>query len=301
MENGHKLGSSVLVLGGTGFLGSRLTASLRDDGQNVAVIGAPTTPRAQASLGRRIAAAIRRHAPSAVFHLIGSGTPTPRNGLEYHVAKNVGTAQIVATALCTADFDGTLVFTSTGAVYGNTPVAARECTPPRPLTSHAWSKLEAERRLGDAAPRVVVARLFQVYGEGQRKLVVYDLARRIHLENGPLHLQSTGHETRDLAYVDDVAAALGALAADQPSWPPGAAIFNVASGVGIRIDTLARRLLYLAGQGHREVIPAPEADGNPLVASVGDPTKLGRVGITIPTVSDDTLMRTLEWTAAHVD
>lgn len=288
----------VLVLGGTGFLGSHLTAALRLDGERVIVIGAPPDARLKC-LGHRIAATVRQHAPATVFHLIGSGTPAPRADADYHVTKNVGTALAVATALRSVDFDGTLVFTSTGAVYGNTPVAVSECAPLRPLTSHARSKLDAEHILSSAAPRVVVARLFQVYGEGQRKLVVHDLARRIHGEDGPLRLRSTGAETRDLAYVDDVVVALRALAASRLSRNNGVDVFNVASGVGVRIDGLARRMLRLAGQGHRQVVPDPETDGNPLEACLGDSSKLALLGVRVPAASDTTLARTLDWTAAH--
>lgn len=288
----------VLILGGTGFLGSHLAAALRLDGEEVIVIGAPPPAHGE-SLRRRIAVAIRRQTPATVFHLIGSGTPAPRADPDYHMAKNVWTARAVASALRSADFDGTLVFTSTGAVYGNTLVAASECAPLCPLTCHAQSKLEAERILASVAPRVVVARLFQVYGEGQRKLVVHDLARRIHCEDGPIRLRSTGAEIRDLAYVDDVVIALRALAAPRPSPSGGADVFNVASGVGIRIDDLARRLLRLAGHGHRQVVLDPNADGNPLEASLGDPSKLANLGVTVPPASDATLLRTLDWTSAY--
>jgi UDP-glucose 4-epimerase len=290
----------ILILGGTGFLGSHLVASLSNGGEDACVISTPTTPDAKAGLGLQIAAAIRHNRPSTIFHLIGSGTPALRANPDYHLTKNVGAARVVTAALRAADFDGTLVFTSTGAVYGNTPVAASESVRPRPLTGHARSKLEAEHVLGEAAPRVVVARLFQVYGEGHRKLVVHDLARRICLEDGPLRLRSTGAETRDLAFVDDVVAALRALA-NSRSPTCGSEIYNVASGVGVRIDALARRLLFLAGQEHREVVPAHQAEENPLMASVGDPTKLVQLGIAIPQASDETLLRALDWTAAHAD
>jgi nucleoside-diphosphate-sugar epimerase len=290
----------VLVLGGTGFVGSHLTTALRLKGTEVVVISAPT-PELREDLERRIARAIRGRRPSTVFNLLGSGAPAPRDESDYHEVRNAGAARSVAAAVRSADFDGTLVFTSTGAVYGNTPAAASEGAPLRPITAHARSKLDAEQILLEAAPYVIVARLFQVFGEGQRKLVVHDLARRIHREEGPLRLRSTGAETRDLAYVSDVVAALCALAAAGKALTPGAHVFNVASGVGIRIDELARRLLHLADQGHRLVVPGSDACENPLAASLGDPAKLIQFGVVVPPPSDATLLRTLNWTAANAD
>jgi nucleoside-diphosphate-sugar epimerase len=292
--------SPVLVLGGTGFLGSHLTAALIRDGVKAIVIPSESVGNEERLCGL-ISGAIRQHDPSTVFHLIGSGLPAERADPGYHVTKNVGAARAVARAMRSSHFGGSVVFTSTGAVYGNTPIPVSECAPLCPLTPHAQSKLEAERILCDAAPRVVVTRLFQLYGEGQRKLVVHDLARRIHLEDGPLRLQSTGSETRDLAYVEDVASALRRLAESRSSLTNGTSVFNVASGVGTRIDDLAQRLLGIAGQGHRRVVPSPQADRNPLKASVGDPAKLAQLGLQVPAVSDATLARTLEWTATYAD
>ncbi|MCB1027951.1 MAG: NAD(P)-dependent oxidoreductase, partial [Microthrixaceae bacterium] len=205
-------------------------------------------------------------------------------------------ARALASALRSTDYRGTLLFASTGGVYGNTDHPVDEQAPVQPVTRYARAKLEAERILVDAAASVVIARLFQVYGEGQRKLVVYDLAHRVHNERGPLTLRSSGAEVRDLAHVEGVVGALRLLlsAADRPQH----LVVNVATGVGTRIDDLARRLLDLAGHRGREVRPGPDGDQNPLKASIADVSKLRGLGAEVASVSDASLLGVLNWVAA---
>jgi UDP-glucose 4-epimerase len=285
------------VLGGTGFVGSHLTAALRRSGAEVAVVEAPPSAAAR-HFEDDLTSALRRHRPTAVVHLIGSGTPTLRRR-GYHEARNVQAARAVASAMRSTDYTGTLLFASTGGVYGNVGHAVDEQAPLLPVTDYARAKLEAERILTDATASVVIARLFQVYGEGQRKLVVYELARRVQGERGPLRLQSSGAEVRDLAHVDEVVGALRSLLAADLDLGCRSPVINVASGVGTRIDDLARRLLRLAGQDHREVLPGKASDQNPLKVSVGDASKLRGLGVTVSPVSDSLLLGVLEWVAAN--
>jgi len=297
---GRRKTAGTLVLGGSGFIGSHLTESLRADGCEVCVIDpARDATFSPEWLEERITSSVRSFRPTTIFHLIGSGSPQGRGNGGYHSRKNFDIAKVVATALCSADFQGRVIFASSGAVYGNTSVPASETQAPCPITTYASTKLQAEGLLRESIPRLVVARLFQVFGVGQRKLVVYDLARRIQAEEGPLRLMSTGHERRDFVYVDEAVAALRFLARASNAAIGNDATFNIASGVGMRIDALASRLLELAGQTDRAIVPAEGAKENALSSSVGDPTKLASMGHRILGVSDEQLERTLIWTATH--
>lgn len=285
----------ALVLGGTGFVGSHLVAALRRDGVEVAVVEAPRLAAA-GQFERDLTLALRQHRPRAVVHLIGSGGPALRQP-GYHEAKNVGTARGVANALRSCDYTGTLLFASSGGVYGNVDCPVNEQAQVLPVTDYARAKLEAERVLTDATSCVVIARLFQVYGEGQRKLVVYDLARRIQAGRGPLQLQSSGAEVRDLAHVNEVVGALRSLLSIETDVGSQSLVINVATGVGTRVEDLARRLLRLAGQAHRDVLPGKDGDQNPLKASVGDASKLKGLGVSLSPVCDTSLRGVLDWVA----
>lgn len=217
----------------------------------------------------------------------------------YHAIKNVELTRSFVGVLQNVGYSGVVVYASSAAVYGNTSRPARELDPPRPLGDYGLAKLGAERSVG-ALDSVVVARLFQVFGVGQDKLVVHDLADRIVRSTGPLHLQSSGTEIREFI---DVAAAVAALrflatlASDNSSAP---AVFNVASGHATTISDLARRLLRLAGRDGDSIIPSAEAWPNAVPVSVGDPTKLAAAGHRVPPPTDDELLVTMEWVRERV-
>lgn len=294
--------TGTLILGGSGFIGSHLVESLRSDGCEVSVIDPnPDAMFYRDQLEERIASAVHSCRPATIFHLIGSGSPQGRDDSGYHRRKNFEIAQVVAEALRVAGFQGRLIFASSGAVYGNTLLPANESQLPCPITSYGSAKLQAEQVLRDSVSHLVVVRLFQVFGEGQRKLVVYDLARRIQVEEGPLRLMSTGRESRDFVYVDEAVAALRFLAQISNAIIGDDATFNVASGIDTRIDALAARLLVLAGREDRTIIPADAPEGNAISSSVGDPTKLASLGHQIQGMSDEQLERTLIWIAEHGD
>jgi dTDP-4-dehydrorhamnose reductase len=75
-------------------------------------------------------------------------------------------------------FGALFVYYSTDYVFDGTAGPYRETDAPRPLNAYGRSKLEGERALLDAVPRVLVLRTSVVYGpEAQQKNFVYQLIR----------------------------------------------------------------------------------------------------------------------------
>ena len=140
-----------------------------------------------------------------------------------------------------------LVLVSSAAVYGRADGLVPEDEPPRPLAAYGVSKRAAELYAQAHGDRygldVVVARLGNPYGPGQRKLVVHDLAVRALTEGAPLVMRGSGSAVRDFLHVADAARAL-VLCAEKAS--PGA-VLNLGSGQPVSIRALAQHVAVAAG------------------------------------------------------
>ena len=151
-----------------------------------------------------------------------------------------------------------VVFVSSGGVvYGEPDVyPTPECAPKRPVSPYGVSKLAGEYYL-DYYREVhgldyVALRYGNVYGPGQDPQgeagVVAIFCNRL-IDGEPLDIYGDGEQTRDYAYVEDVAAA-NLIAAAMPL-EDGAGIdaraYNVATGEATSVNTLATRLEEIAG------------------------------------------------------
>jgi UDP-glucose 4-epimerase len=130
-----------------------------------------------------------------------------------------------------------------------------------------------------------------VYGPGQRKLVVYDLLMRILDGEDPLLISADGDVTRDFVYVEDVAAAITALARDAPA--QGEA-YNLASGRATSLRELADALLDATGSATQAVFTQNQSPGNP-THWYGDASKAASLGVTLDTPLRHGLTATLRW------
>jgi GDP-4-dehydro-6-deoxy-D-mannose reductase len=167
-----------------------------------------------------------------------------------------GTARVVAAA---AELrrqglaDPTVIVASSGEVYGrdHDGAAHTELDPTDPLSPYSRSKLDAEREAtrlaGPAGVRLILARLFPHTGPGQRPVFVTPalLTRlRAARQSGATEIP-TGDlsPVRDFLDVRDVATAYRALLELRPV--PG--VYNVASGVGRRLQDIFDQLARLVG------------------------------------------------------
>jgi UDP-glucose 4-epimerase len=144
-----------------------------------------------------------------------------------------------------------LLYASSAAVYGNlTQLPAREDAPARPISPYGFHKAACELLAHEYAEcfalPVVVCRLFSLFGAAQRRLLVWELYQQFADEADPVvRLQGTGAETRDYLHIDDVAAALLAIAAAQVEATTERGrclVVNVASGEETSVLELARRI-----------------------------------------------------------
>jgi UDP-glucose 4-epimerase len=174
------------------------------------------------------------------------------------------------------------VFVSTGgALYGEVPTASSdELTPKNPDAPYGIGKLASEFYAAYYGRvhgmETAVLRLGNVYGprqdpHGEAGVVAIFCGR---LGGGEaVTVFGNGEQTRDYVYVGDVARAVFAAAtsAIPAAGPVDARAFNIATGVGTSVLTLARELGRIAG-GEPSITFAPERRGE-ILASVLDCSK----------------------------
>jgi UDP-glucose 4-epimerase len=255
-------GTSVLVTGGTGFLGSYLVKELLAKGANVRILdnfcahrrALPEAPQRSVHVQEgdvRNAIACRNacRGMDVVFHLAAL-TSIPASIVDPVASDGVnigGTLNMLIAARETKV--KRFVFASTAAVYGDCLTPLDEDAPVRPLSPHAVGKLYGEQmcRLYAELYRLNTAslRLSHLYGPGQtssgdRATVIPAFLLQM-LDDSPVTFEGRGQQTRDFLHVRDAAHAL-ILAAEKEA---AGGVFNVASGSSVSIRELYASLRKL--------------------------------------------------------
>ncbi len=169
---------TTLVTGASGFIGSRLTELLLDEGVEVRVLarnpsalppslkGRAGTARADLSTGEGLKEAVGGVA--TVIHL--AGTTHALRGSEYMRVNARGTALLLAALRnsCAGLSRFVLVSSQAAAGPGCGTVPVTEGDEPCPCTPYGRSKLKAERLVGKAGIPFTIVRPPIVYGPGDK-------------------------------------------------------------------------------------------------------------------------------------
>ena len=237
----------ILVLGGSGFLGSHIVDKFLAQKHDVTVYDLyPERFRRSPSgikfftgdfgnvgaLSELIATGF-----DGVIHCVSTTTPKSSNeSPEFDIQSNViGTLNLLD--ICVRHSIGKLVFLSSGGtIYGNIgdAISVNETHPVRPMCSYGVSKLAIEHYL-DVYKHLrgldyVALRLSNPYGERQSPLrALGALTVFLHrtLKNQEIEIWGDGGVTRDFIYVGDVAEAVY-LATIKPI----SGVYNVGTGTG---------------------------------------------------------------------
>jgi nucleoside-diphosphate-sugar epimerase len=214
MDNGDLTGSTALVTGATGFIGTRLAARLVAARATVVAVVRPTTDTRLLPEGVRpmvhdgttagLADVVRLVRPDVTFHLaarfVAQHGPDDVAGL---IEDNVLFSAQLFDALARVD-GRRLVNVGTGWQH-------RADAPTRPVNLYSATKQAAQDLLAyytDAsALRAVTLKLFDTYGPGDRRQKLFTVLRRASETGVPLQM-SPGEQLLDLVHVDDVVGAL---------------------------------------------------------------------------------------------
>jgi UDP-glucose 4-epimerase len=240
---------NILVLGGCGFIGSRVVDELCKNGNAVTVFD-KVEPKYANDAARYIcgyddgnwnsasalAAALRGQ--DVVMHLIGN--PARANGdISSDIIANIAPSVRLFEMCAQAGVKQVMFASSGGAVYGevrNLPIW--ENRPPCPVSVNGASKLAIENYLRiickQGGMKYTILRIANPYGERQDPLsgvgAVASFAYKL-LNNRPVTIFGDGSIIRDYVYVGDVARAFR-LALDKQG------VFNIGTGLGLTLTEL---------------------------------------------------------------
>ena len=268
----------VLITGSRGFIGGSLGRSLAASGHEVLGFGRASQPPGGWPAGyvqADVASAdltgdVDRFRPDAILHAAGPASVSasfmsPQEDLR----ASLSTWANVLDSARRSEAEPVLVLFSSAAVYGQPPLPVGESEPVAPISPYGFHKVVCEVPAREYAEcfgqRVLVCRLFSVFGPRQRRLLVWELYERLSGADDEVWLEGTGRESRDYLHVDDVAAAVEGLLAGGAAVPGSCTIVNVGRGEETTVSDLADQL--------RDLLAAEKAvhwHGN---VRLGDPAR----------------------------
>jgi UDP-glucose 4-epimerase len=270
----------VVVTGGAGFLGSHLTRALLSAGCDVVVVDDLSTGAVSNLSGLPVKLVVGSVTDRALLEEAAAGADSivhlaARPSVERSLLDPMASHDVNVTGTLTVlevaqRAEAHVVITSSASVYGDTGrLPCREDGPVGPRSPYAASKLAAEAyALGYQASfglPVFVARLFTVFGPFQSVGHAYQsvvpsfidaaLARR------PLTIHGDGRQTRDVGYVEPIAAMLADATTRRLAHPRPV---NLAFGTRVDLLTLVATLEEILG------FPLPVAFGPARAGDIRD-------------------------------
>jgi UDP-glucose 4-epimerase len=216
--------SRLVVTGAGGFLGSRISADFAARGWDVLAVGTGSAPADGCRPlplrlpAKEFAAAVREFQPRLLVHAAGPASVAasidhPHEDFRHAVEP---TAHVLETLRVAAP-DCVFAFLSSGAVYGDAgPAGNTEGDRCQPVSPYGYHKLQcellAEEYQAIHGLRILVLRIFSVFGEGLRRQVIHDLFQKfVDPAAATVDILGKGDEIRDFVHIDDVVAAIDFL------------------------------------------------------------------------------------------
>lgn len=246
----------VLVIGGSGFLGSHIVDKFRAKGCHVSVLDRtiehyrrelPGVKYILGDIGNRgQVEAILKQSFDIIVHSVSSTTPkTSNEDPEFDIQSNVIESVNFLQACAQHKVKKVIYLSSGGTVYGNSNSEyLSESDPVLPICSYAISKLSIENYLGMFKVLYgldyVALRISNPYGPRQnpkKQLGAISVFLDRALLGQTIEVWGDGKVVRDFVYVSDVAQAVFLAAQTAVS-----GVYNIGSGEGISITGLIEEI-----------------------------------------------------------
>ncbi len=224
---------TITILGSTGFIGSNLVKYFHSQGYEVFVLN-----KLDFSDFKKVSDSFE--ASFVIINCIGSanvGFSYSNTDNDFH--SNVGVVRIILeTIKNNKNKDLKFINLSSASVYGNPKLLpVKESDPIMPISPYGFHKSIAELLLMEYSQcfglKTLSLRIFSAYGNGQKKLLLWDLHEKIQNSKGRIVLHGTGNESRDFIHIEDIAQQIS-LAIDNAGFS-GEAI-NVANEIEVKIS-----------------------------------------------------------------
>ncbi|MSR36376.1 MAG: SDR family oxidoreductase [Gemmatimonadetes bacterium] len=252
-------GTTAVVTGGAGFIGSHLVDRLLADGARVRVLDDFSTGRREnlahvldrielieGSVTDPSSCAAACAGAQFVFHeaAIPSVQRSVADPMRTHEVGATGTLRMLVAAKEARV--RRFVYAGSSSAYGDTPTLPKqEDMAERPLSPYAVAKLTGEHYVRVFAHvyglQTVVLRYFNVFGPRQDPSSQYSAAIALFItaaaEGRPPTINGDGEQTRDFTYIDNVVEA-NLLAARTPRERVSGLVFNVGAGERTSVNQL---------------------------------------------------------------
>lgn len=245
----------VLIIGGSGFIGTQLIPVLLDQGHSVSILDLRRSAAypelcIPGDIRNRDTVRQATEGMDAVYNLAAEHADNVQPVSLYYDVNVEGSKNVIRAA--TEHGIRRLVFTSTAAVYGLNKGEVDESMTPEPFNDYGESKLQAEKAFLQWAAelpdrQLVILRPTVIFGEDNRGNV-YNLFKQINA--GLFAMIGSGDNQKALGYVKNIAAFLAFVL----RLGPGAHLFNFADKPDLSMKelvTVARQELGKNGRGLR--------------------------------------------------
>jgi nucleoside-diphosphate-sugar epimerase len=254
---------NVNVIGGSGFIGTRLMRRLRNNATESKIIDkAPSKAFPDLVTLSDVRSAEQLRASIADESVIVNLAAEHRDDvrpLSLYDEVNVGGAKNICTVAREKGVK-TIIFTSTVAVYGFAPIGTDESGKIAPFNDYGRTKFEAEqvfKAWQSEAPTertLVIIRPTVVFGE-QNRGNVYNLLRQI--ASGKFVMVGHGENRKSMAYVENIAAFIEY----SMSFKPGVHIYNFIDKPDFTMNTLVANVNRILGRPEKIGFRLPFAVG----------------------------------------
>jgi UDP-glucose 4-epimerase len=225
----------IIILGSRGFIGSNLVYLLQLQGHEIKTFNREEI----INIGN-----VNRYLENSdvLINCIGSANV----GFSYtntseDFESNVGVVRAILEILREQNLKHVkFINLSSASVYGNPKqLPIKESDLIQPLSPYGFHKTMAELLLTEYSKcfglKTLSLRIFSAYGNGQKKLLLWDLHEKIQNSTGKIVLFGTGNESRDFIHIEDIAQQV-LLGIDNADFF-GESI-NVANGVEVKISEI---------------------------------------------------------------
>lgn len=255
---------NINIIGGSGFIGTRLVRRLRRNEQLSVLITDKELSKAHPNLFllgdvRSVEQLMESITNESVIINLAAEHRDDVRPLSLYEDVNVGGAKNICTVAREKGVQ-TIIFTSSVAVYGFAPIGTDEFGKIAPFNAYGHTKSEAEQIFkswqaeAPHARTLVIIRPTVVFGE-QNRGNVYNLLRQI--ASGKFLMVGNGENRKSLAYVENVAAFIEY----SMSFKPGVHIYNYIDKPDFTMNQLVGSVKRILGQSEKISFRLPFAVG----------------------------------------